>query len=608
MIAILLGILKLGIGTSVFGVALMKVFEKCELSKTKALIPFYNLWVWLKLTKNPRWLLLVLLQWYIIPNAFVYGATAMVLLKLLFDTQLLFDKVSNKNAKFILGGLGVMILQGLLPGLIASVFTNEPGEVLELGVWIAHGFNAAVLLYVFALLFKAGNSALPWDKEKYFSKEFRFILYAKTQFKKNKAALISVYLLGFMVFVGIFANYIANDQPIYAEYHGKTFYPAYTTYINPTYTDSVQLESGEWEYLQFDILSWKQLKLDNVVWALIPYSSETMDEYNANFKGPGDDQLHLNPEGDFVDSPGKFRHKMGTDNLGRDLAAGLIHGTKISLGVGIISMGIASLIGILLGAMAGFYGDSRYEAPRVKYIFAVLGIVLGFFYGFMVRSYTVSEAFDRGIEEGFMAFGFNFVVFFAVLFFMTFISRFLAFGWLGKRITVPVDSIISRSIEILNSIPRLLLIITIAAIVEERSLILLMVIIGFTSWTGIARFTRAELLKIRELEYVQASKALGFKDLRVIFKHALPNALAPVFVAIAFGIASAILIESGLSFLGIGVPDETVTWGSLLSSGRQQVEAWWMVIFPGIAIFLTVTVYNLIGEGLRDALDPRLKK
>ena len=134
-----------------------------------------------------------------------------------------------------------------------------------------------------------------------------------------------------------------------------------------------------------------------------------------------------------------------------------------------------------------------------------------------------------------------------------------------------------------------------------------MIIIGITSWTGIARFTRAEFLRIRSLEFVQAAESLGFSSLRTIFKHALPNALAPVFVSIAFGIASAILIESGLSFLGIGVPDDIVTWGSLLNTGRQNLEAWWLIIYPGIAIFLTITIYNMIAEASRDALDPRLK-
>jgi peptide/nickel transport system permease protein len=154
---------------------------------------------------------------------------------------------------------------------------------------------------------------------------------------------------------------------------------------------------------------------------------------------------------------------------------------------------------------------------------------------------------------------------------------------------------------------RLFLIIAIVAIAKP-SIILVMAIIGMTTWTGIARFIRAELLKVRNLEFIESAHALGFSEMRTLFRHAIPNALSPVLIAIAFGIAAAILIESTLSFLGIGVPAETLTWGSVLSAARQSPTAWWLAIFPGFAIFLTVTVYNLVGEGLTDALDPRQKK
>ena len=233
---------------------------------------------------------------------------------------------------------------------------------------------------------------------------------------------------------------------------------------------------------------------------------------------------------------------------------------------------------------------------------------MGFFYAFIARNTTLTESFNDGMGAGIIPLLISILVFFVVVFIFNSIGRLNLPGFMSKKVTVPIDSIVSRGIEILNSMPNLLLIITISAIMKERSLVILMVIIGITSWTGIARFTRAEFLKIRELEFLQAAKALGYSDRRTMLKHALPNGLAPVFVSIAFGIASAILVESGLSFLGIGVPDESVTWGSLLSLGRQEFEAWWLVMFPGIAIFITITVYNLIGEGLRDALDPKLKQ
>lgn len=440
-------------------------------------------------------------------------------------------------------------------------------------------------------------------------RNFSFKAYAWKQFKKNKSAIISFYILCFLILVAISAHFVANDQPLYAKYRGNSYYPAFQTYLTPTKTDSTRNpETGNWEKLQFDITDWKQLDLESVVWAPIPYSPKKPDRYNREYTSPNSIQYYKNPAGKRVEVPGKFRHHMGTDAIGRDVLSGLIHGTKTSLTVGIVSMGIAALLGIILGALAGFYGDTNLVWSRFRYYFTILGVVVGFFYGFIARSIVISEGFNESMGSGLFQFIISLIIWAVVAVLMNFIGKVNLPGFLGKDKKIPLDSIISRGIEILNSMPRLLLIITISAVMKERSMMMLMVIIGITSWTGIARFTRAEFLKIRELEYLQAAKALGYSSNRIIFKHALPNGLAPVFVSIAFGIASAILIESGLSFLGIGVPDDVVTWGSLLSLGRQQFEAWWLVIYPGVAIFITITVYNLIGEGLRDALDPKLKQ
>ena len=180
--------------------------------------------------------------------------------------------------------------------------------------------------------------------------------------------------------------------------------------------------------------------------------------------------------------------------------------------------------------------------------------------------------------------------------------------FLGKAVEVPVDIIVSRIIEVLECVPSLLLILSFVAIIEKPSIFIVMAIIGLTGWTGIARYLRAELLKVRSLEYIEAAQALGYPEWRIILRHAIPNALTPVLISVSFGIASAILTESGLSFLGIGVPPEQVTWGSMLSLARGYPQAWWIAIFPGFAIFISVTIFNLIGDGLTEAMDPRLKQ
>ena len=170
-----------------------------------------------------------------------------------------------------------------------------------------------------------------------------------------------------------------------------------------------------------------------------------------------------------------------------------------------------------------------------------------------------------------------------------------------------VDSLLMRFVDIMLSFPSFFLILTVVAILRPN-IYNVMIVIGVTSWEGTARFVRAEFLSLRERDYVQAARALGVKDRRIIFRHILPNALAPVFVTASLGVASAILVEAGLSFLGFGVQPPAPSWGNILTEGRTYIfDAWWLTIFPGLAILITVLSFNLFGEGLRDALDPRLR-
>ena len=171
-----------------------------------------------------------------------------------------------------------------------------------------------------------------------------------------------------------------------------------------------------------------------------------------------------------------------------------------------------------------------------------------------------------------------------------------------------IDMIMQRIIEIVMCFPTFILILSLIAFLPP-SIYNIMVVIGITGWTGVARLIRGEFLKLRASDFAVAARATGLSDARIMFRHLLPNALSPVLVSATFGVAGAILTESGLSFLGFGVPPPTSSWGELLAQSQRFVDlAWWLVLFPGFAIFITVTAFNLVGEGLRDAMDPRMKQ
>ena len=227
--------------------------------------------------------------------------------------------------------------------------------------------------------------------------------------------------------------------------------------------------------------------------------------------------------------PPGWGHPLGTDDLGRDVLARILYGARISLLVGFVAVGIATLIGILVGAIAGFYGR-----------------------------------------------------------------------W--------VDALLMRFVDIMLCFPTFFLILAVIAFLEP-SIWNIMIIIGLTGWMGVARLVRAEFLSLRSRDFVVAAQSIGVSDQRLIFRHILPNALSPVIVSATLGVAGAILTESALSFLGIGVQPPTPSWGNMLITGKQTLgSAWWLSVFPGMAILLTVLGYNLLGEGLRDALDPRMNR
>jgi peptide/nickel transport system permease protein len=338
------------------------------------------------------------------------------------------------------------------------------------------------------------------------------------RFRRRKLAMLALAFVAFLSLVALLSPAIAGTRPIVCRYKGQVYFP-FLGYFHPA-----------WENPVFQRDKFRRRYPENLTqndpggWAVWPLSFN--DPYRRVYENEWPDRP-ANPARD--QGRPTATNWFGTDQRGVDVFAQMVHGTRIALLVGFVSMGIAATIGILLGSLAGYLG-----------------------------------------------------------------------GW--------IDSAVNRLIELVLCIPTLVLILVLLAIIERPTIWHIMAIIGATGWTSIARLTRGEFLRLKEMDFVAAARATGIGQMRIIFRYILPNALAPVLVPITFGIAVAIIVESSLSFLGFGAPPPNPSWGTLLSAGRSNYQLWWLILFPGIAIFLTVLAYNLIGEGLQEATDPRLRE
>lgn len=322
------------------------------------------------------------------------------------------------------------------------------------------------------------------------------------QFKRRRLSVIGLWVIAFLASIAVLAPVLANGVPVYVKYQDKVYLPILNKLWPIKHLNLYPELHG------VDFKEWKA-KGAEFRYTPVPYSP---DDYNLE---------------EILEPPSRY-HWLGTDQQGRDVLSRLIHGSRISLSVGLVAVGLYTLIGIFLGSIAGYFGGR----------------------------------------------------------------------W---------DMLISRLIEIMICFPTFFLILALVAVLGQ-DLFYIMLVIGLTGWTGIARLTRGEFLKLRNQDFVTACLSQGMPTRRILGRHLLPNAMAPVLVSASFGIASAILIESSLSFLGFGVRPPTPSWGELLSQAKSVIDvAWWLTTFPGLAIFLTITAFNLVGEGLRDAVDPKLK-
>ncbi len=401
------------------------------------------------------------------------------------------------------------------------------------------------------------------------------------QFKKNVPAYLSLWLLAPLALSAIFAPAIASNQPFVFFDDGQVLFPWIRTLFNPGPGRGVDFVFNmallgfvpwlvvalvtNWvckrrgmpgrqrlglvivEFVAVlvmlvGVFSFSAVRPSNLygartfaeeefdapdkrwgIYAPIPFGSEEQD-LDSIYQGPG----YAKDSSKWRESNDGFLHLLGTDDTGRDVLVLMIYGLRIAMTVGFVAVGFYITIGVIVGALAGYFG----------------GVI---------------------------------------------------------------DMLLSRAIEVVLLFPAFFLILTVVAL-WGPNIYNVMVVIGITGWPTVARLIRGEVLKQREIDYTVAARALGSSNFRVIFRHILPNAISPALVSAPFGVASAIITEAGLSLLGYGVRPPTPSWGAMLNLGRANYNNWWLIVVPSVAIFLAVTVFNLVGSGLRDAMDPRLRK
>jgi peptide/nickel transport system permease protein len=330
-------------------------------------------------------------------------------------------------------------------------------------------------------------------------------------FRADRLGVAGLVIVVFLLLVATLAPLLANDQPVLCRFDGSIYAPAVIDAVRNVPGASLVVQKRRpFRLATFDFKSeFDPERGDWAVWALVPF---------------GPREIVAEP---LLGQSGV--HWLGTDQSGRDVLSRMIHGAGVSMRVGFLSMGIAAVIGLALGSIAGYAGKTT-------------------------------------------------------------------------------DIVISRFIEVVMCFPTFFLILAVLAWFPPK-IENVMIVIGLTRWTGVARYARGEILRLRESDYIAAAKSLGFSPARIILRHLLPNAMAPILVSVTFGIAVSILIEAGLSWLGFGVQPPDSSWGTILRAGYENLfTAPHMIPPPCIAIFLAVLSFNLVGDALRDVIDPRLQE
>lgn len=365
---------------------------------------------------------------------------------------------------------------------------------------------------------------------------------------------ISVCIVVVLGLISIFAPFIANETPILVIGEAGVEWPLF----------------GELWRGPSDETSYRNLRENTrAVFPLIPYN--TRSNLGQRYLPPGS----IDRDGDIL-----TRHWLGTDRLGRDVAAGIIYGCRSSVFIALLAMVISMLVGICIGGLAGYFGNREVRISMVTLVLTCIGLL-----------YFVFLSVHHLLTVGLFL---TLLLVYIVLFYAVHQT-----GLLPYKVSFPMDALVLRMIEIMQSLPGLLLLLVIASLISRPTFFGLAVIIGLLRWPGVAKYVRAEVQKTSAEDYILAARISGLRHLKILLKYVLPRTVAPLVVIFSFGFASVVLLESTLSFLGIGVPINEMTLGNLLGQTKDRPQAWWLALFPGGMIFLIVASLNALGDHFR---------
>ncbi|MBW7841063.1 MAG: ABC transporter permease, partial [Chitinophagaceae bacterium] len=260
---------------------------------------------------------------------------------------------------------------------------------------------------------------------------------------------------------------------------------------------------------------------------------------------------------------------------------------------------MAALIALVTGGISGYYGDNGLKLSIGAIVISIISIPFIYFYTYELQRFNQQENIFLEISKRILILIVIGVAGWLLIRALKMISVF------KRKVVFPIDSLITRITELITALPRLVLILALGALFKP-SYLSLAIIIGLTSWNDMSRLLRAGILKAKQQPYIEAAHALGYSDLRILAIHALPNAIAPLITVFVFGISAAVIVESSLTFLGIGLPVESVSWGSILARGMENIRAWWLIVFPSLALFLTLLAMNRAGDIIQKMTNPRI--